>query len=120
MQVMDYTFLDKMRPGKMAGPAWLKPLAPHAQVESTCLHVMNSFTTPEDGSPGLKELIEDMIGDTLGNITLSVCSQIALLCMVVTNLLASPTQQKGNASSSDLNCSDPRQLPHAIKHITVV
>lgn len=84
MQIMDYTFLDKMRPGKMAGPAWLKPLAPHARVESTCLHVMNSFITPEDGGPGLKELIEDMIGDILGYIALSLpdctCMHAVIVC----------------------------------------
>lgn len=56
-----------MRPGKMAGPAWLKPLAPHARVESTCLDVMNSFVAPEHGGPGLKELIEDMIGNMPGS-----------------------------------------------------
>ena len=80
---MDYTFLDKMRPGKMAGPAWLKPLAPHAQVESTCLHVMNSLITPEDSGPGLKEIIEDIIGDILGYLTLSmyILGYLTLVCM---------------------------------------
>lgn len=63
---MDFTFLDKMRQGRMAGPAWLKPLAPQARVDSTCLDVMNAFVTPEHGGPGLKELIEDMIGNILG------------------------------------------------------
>lgn len=62
MQIMDFTFLDKMRSGKMASPAWLQPLAPHAEVEVTCLDVMNSFVTPEDGGTGLKDLIDDMLG----------------------------------------------------------
>lgn len=64
MQIMDFTFLDRMKKGKMAGPAWLSHLASQAQVEVTCLDVMNSFVGQADGGMGLKELIKDMIGDT--------------------------------------------------------
>lgn len=59
---MDFTFLDKMRKGKMAGPAWLSHLASNAQVEVTCLSVMNSLIAPEHGGPGLKDLIDNIIG----------------------------------------------------------
>ena len=63
MQVMDFTTLDKMKKGNMARPAWLTHLASQAQVEVTCLSVMNSFLDRTDGGIGLKELINDMIGD---------------------------------------------------------
>lgn len=62
MQIMDFTFLDKMRNGKLAAPAWLVHLARQAQVETTCLSVMNSLVTPENGEPGLKEVIDSMTG----------------------------------------------------------
>ena len=63
MQIMDFTFLDKMRKGKMAGPAWLTHVASDAQVEVTCLNVMKSFISPDNGGSGLKEVIDGMIGN---------------------------------------------------------
>lgn len=51
-----------LRKGQLATPSWLNPLACSAQVEVNCLSFLESVLNPEDGSPGLKAVIDSMTG----------------------------------------------------------
>ena len=62
MQILDFDMIDMIKEGKLKAPSWLAHLASSAQVEVTCLSFLESVTSPQDGSPGLKAVIDDMTG----------------------------------------------------------
>ena len=51
-----------IKKGQLATPSWLTHLASIAQVEVTCLSFLDSVLNPQDGSPGLKAVIDNMTG----------------------------------------------------------
>ena len=62
MQILDFDMMCLLKKGKLATPSWLTHLASSAQVEVNCLSFLDSVLSPEDGSPGLKAVIDNMTG----------------------------------------------------------
>lgn len=54
--------MELLKKGKLATPSWLTHLASSAQVEVHCLSFLDSVLSPEDGSPGLKAVIDNLTG----------------------------------------------------------
>ena len=53
-----------IKTGHLAAPSWLENLAGGAQVEVNCLSVVDSLVNHcEDGTSGLKAIIDDMTGE---------------------------------------------------------
>ena len=63
VQILDFNMIALIKEGKLKTPSWLAHLASSAQVEVTCLSFLESVTSPQDGSPGLKAVIDDMTGE---------------------------------------------------------
>ena len=75
----NFSMVTQIKKGKLAAPAWLEHLAGGAQVEVNCLSVLDSLIKPENSTPCLKAVIDDMTGMSVNDPDLITRSPISVV-----------------------------------------
>lgn len=75
--------VTQIKKGRLAAPAWLEHLAGGAQVEVNCLSALDSLIKPENSTPCLKAVIDDMTGMSVSDPNLIISSVVYVTSLAV-------------------------------------